>query len=930
MTSPLSGMPNKRDAWTQHMETTTGQKSVDLAKADQLGLDQATVDKLHKADANGDGRLDWDEAWKAFDSFDSNGDSGSVDLDKLGKSDKALAFARGLTTLVDANKTVAGLQSKGGFDSTQAHSYTVDGRTVTFPADALAKPAVVDTDYEGRPQISFQLADGTDGRLYKDATKGWIAVVDHQHYKVDLGTSGDVQIKGLLTDNAKAKQIEGHAFTLRVGSGAATTVASDRADAMALDANTPTILKNSAPGASDIQVEGATRFEKGWIGDGNKTMEYTFHFKDGRQAALRWSGNNKYTVRADGGSWASLDVPEGRYPYAKLTLAADGTVRAETRPMMAEGSKIDVFGADGKLIKTIDFSTEEARTARKQEGAAQMKAGDAEGVALVNRAYKEQIEHGLIVAPHTALGAGWKDRTLAPGYGERMGKAIAGLAASGKLDEARALQKKVVDELNGVDSPLTDADAKRLALDAYAQQLVAAGEPVASALLPDLATQVASHKDATPSRLYMSSTTYDAVDKLAQAQVAAGKLDAAKALYSAAANSDSTERRNLDGYKSGDTFVVTTGSGGTMALDDPPNGTAVKAYTGLTTSTARIAQTKVQQLEFTQKFQASAAALPGLTLTDAEKAQVPPSPEVMKKYFAAKYDGQMPQKMADLQAELGAYLKVAYAHPQLNVPDSVKGWTGADLATLKDGRLAADCFVTNRAVAHMLSGVGGLELTGVQNDGHSRLVITSTDGSQGFVQSNDQVAKLEGKSTDSLQSRVESTIAKNAGLQVLYGMPAPIRLGSAVQTGASLTDVDAAFDASFAAAEKNLAGISTTSTDGKLRAGGEKVRDLVKRYESFRTRANDFVKKWAATPAAERTDAMKKEKDALEAEMKQLDKDLASARGQVPTSQVRFIDAQKKNGGIFDLGVGRDFFTSGQVLLINGESGFSLGDGSGW
>ncbi|MCB9648399.1 MAG: hypothetical protein H6730_17630 [Deltaproteobacteria bacterium] len=64
---------------------------------------------------------------------------------------------------------------------------------------------------------------------------------------------------------------------------------------------------------------GATRFEKAWIGSGNKTMEYTAHFQDGRQAALRWSGNNKHTVRADGGDWAQLEVPEDRYPYAKLT-----------------------------------------------------------------------------------------------------------------------------------------------------------------------------------------------------------------------------------------------------------------------------------------------------------------------------------------------------------------------------------------------------------------------------------------------------------------------------------------------------------------------------------------------------------------------------------------------------------------------------------
>ena len=930
MTSPLSGMPGNKDAWKQHMETTTGTKALDLGKADQLGLDQATVDTLHKADTNGDGHLDWDEAWKAFDSFDGNGDSGSVDLDKLGKSDKALAFARGLTTLADANKAVSALRTTATFDPTTAHSYAVDGRTVEFPADALAKPAVVDKDYLDRPELRFQLADGTDGRLYKDATKGWVAVVDNQHYKVDLGTSGKIEIKGLLTDNTKAKQIEGHALSIRTNGGAWATVASDRAESITRDGSAPTLLRNKSPGAADIQVDGATRFEKAWIGDGNKTMEYTFHFKDGRQAALRWSGNNKYTVRGEGGSWSALEVPEGRYPYAKLTLQADGTVRAETHAMMSEGTKIDVFGKDGKLVETIDFSTESERSKRKAEGAAKIAAGDAAGVDLVNRAYKEQIAHGLIVAPHGSLGTGWKDQALAAGYGERMGKAVTALANSGKLDEAKALQKKIVDELAGVDSPLTDADAKRLAHDADAKQVVAAGEPTASALLHALAEQVAAHKDAEPSRLYLSDATYDAVDTLAKAQLTAGKLDAAKALYGAAANSDSTERKNLDGYKSGDTYVVKTGSGGTMALDDPPDGTAVKAFDGLSTSTARIARTKAKQIEFTQKFLKEAAALPGLTLTDAEKAQVPPSPEVMKRYFAAKYDGQMPSKMAELQDELGAYLKVAYAHPHLNVPDDVKGWTSADLATMKDGRLAADCFVMNRAAGHMLSGVGGLELTGVQASGHTRLLVTAKDGGQGFVLSNDQVAKLEGKATDKLQDRVETTIAKNAGLQVLYGMPAPIRLGTKHEAGAALTDVDAALDASYGAAKADLHGTSSTSSDGKLIAGGDKVRGLIKRYESFRSRANTFAKKWTSTPEAQRTDAMKKEKDALAAELKQLDKDLASARGQVPASQVRFLDAQQKNGGIFDLSVGRDFFTTGRVILINGETGFDTGGSSGW
>lgn len=930
MTSPLSGMPGTRDAWKKQMETATGQESLDLGKADKLGLDQATVDKLHKADTDGDGRLSWDEAWKAFDSFDSNGDAGSVDLTKLGKSDKALAFARGLTSLADANKTAAALHSTATFDATKAQTYTVDGRTITFPPDALAKPAVVDKDYLDRPQISFQLADGTDGRLYNDAKDGWVAVVDHQHYKVDLGSAKTLEIKGLLTDSKDGKQVEGHAFALRKDGGAWAVVANDRAESFTLNPDTGTILHNSAPGGTDIQVPaGATRFEKAWIGSGNKTMEYTAHFQDGRQAALRWSGNNKYTVRADGGDWAQLEVPEDRYPYAKLTLQADGTVRAETRPMMAEGSKVDVFGKDGKLIKTIDFSTEGERAKRKAEGAALIEAGSAEGVDLVNRAYKEQIDHGLIVSPHDDLSSGWKDRALATRYGERMGKAITALAASGKVDEAKALQKKVADELsNG--HPLGDTDAKRLALDAYAKQVIAAGEPVASALLPELASQVAANKGTEPGHLYLSDGTYDALDTLAQSQLAAGKLDAAKALYGAAANSDTTARRNLDGYKSGDTFVAKTGGGGTLALDDPPDGTAVKAYDGMSTSTASIARTKVAQIELTQRFQKEAAALPGLTLTDAEKAQVPPSPEVMKKYFAAKYDGQMPQKMGELQEELGAYLKVAYAHPRLNVPDDVKAWTSSGLPTLTDGRLAADCFVANRAAAHMLSGVGGLKITGVQNDGHSRLVVTSADGKQGFVQSNEEVAKLEGKSTDSLQSRVETTIAKHSGMQVLYGMPAPIRLGAAFETGAGLTDVDASFDASFAAAEKSLGGISATSTDGKLRAGGTKVRALVKRYESFRTRANEFTKKWVDTPVGQRTDAMKKEKDDLEAELKQLDKDLASVRGQVPSQQVLFIDAQKKNGGIFDLSLGRDFFTTGTAILINGETSFSLGGSSGW
>ena len=158
-----------------------------------------------------------------------------------------------------------------------------------------------------------------------------------------------------------------------------------------------------------------------------------------------------------------------------------------------------------------------------------------------------------------------------------------------------ALQKKVADELsNG--HPLGDTDAKRLALDAYAKQVIAAGEPVASGLLPELASQVAANKGTEPGHLYLSDGTYDALDTLARSQLAAGKLDAAKALYGAAANSDTTARRNLDGYKSGDTFVAKTGGGGTLALDDPPDGTAVKAYDGMSTSTASIATRSPRRL----------------------------------------------------------------------------------------------------------------------------------------------------------------------------------------------------------------------------------------------------------------------------------------------------------------------------------------------
>jgi hypothetical protein len=915
MTTPLKGMPNTKDAWKAHMETTTGQKTVDLSRADKLGLDQATIDKLHKADANGDGHLDWDEAWKAFDSFDGNGDAGSVDLDKLGKSDKAAAFAQGLTTLAGANQTANAARAVGGFDPTVAHIYTVDGRTIEFPPDALAKPAVVDKDNLGRPTLSFQLTDGTDGRLTKDPTKGWLATIDGKDYVAELGTTGKVVIKGVLTDDPKNKLVEGHAFSIKVGSGTPTYFANDRATSYTLDPTGKVVMKNGAPGTASIEAEGASRFETAWIGAGNQTMEYTTHFKDGRQTALRWSGKNDYAVRGEGGTWNKLDVPADRQLYSKLTVRPDGSVMAETYPKMGEGVKVDVYDKEGKLTKTLDYSTDAERSQRKSEGVAAAKAGDLSGVDVTNKAYQQQIEHSLLVTSGSDYSKGWQDRALATEYGTRMGKAVRELAAAGKLAEAKALQKKVVDELLGGEAPFTDATAKRMALDAMTAEVVAAGEPIASTLLPELGAAAQAHKASEPSNVFISDKTYQAIDALAQKELAAGRPDAAKKLYDAAGSFVTTETKNLGGYKSGDKYHVLTGSGGTIALDDPPSGIAVKGYDGLATSNAAVARMKSQQLAFAETWKKEVTSLPGLKLTDAEKNQVPPSPEVMKKYFAAKYDGQMPAKMEAMRTELDAYMKVAYAHPQLNTPDDVKGWTSAGLPTLKDGRLAADCFVTNRAVAHMLSGVSGLKMSVAQNDGHTRLVVTSTDGSQGFVQSNSNTAKLEGKATDGLQSRVERTIAKSAGLQVMYGLASPLRVGASFDTGAGLTDVDAAFDKSFAASDKALADINPASADGKLRAGALKVRDVVHKYEDFKARSNALARRWIEGPV---TEDLKKEKAALAAERTTLDKELASVRGQVPAEHLRFIDAQKK-GGVFDLSSGDEFFANRPFILSGNE-----------
>lgn len=924
-TKPLQGMPATKTEWKQHMQAKTGKQSIDLDKADRLGLSKDTVDRLHKADANDDGRLDWDEAWMAFDDFDSNGDSSSVDLAKLGKNDSALAFARGLDTLQAANDTVTKLRTTKDFDPTKAQTFTVAGRSIQFPPDSLAKKPVVDKDYLDRPEISFQLADGTDARLYKDDKQGWVAVVDHRHFKVDVGESGQIEIRGVLKNDPKNKVMDGHALQIRNDGGNWSTVSNDRATSVDLDGGA--ISLNRGTRNASLEVNDAARVDSAWIGTSKSTREHTIHFRDGRQVGLRWSGKNKYTVRPEGGQWKSLEVPEGRLPYAKLKIEADGSIRAETTPGLSRGSKVDIFSPEGKLLKTQDFTSGTSRNALKAEGAAQLQKGDAAGLELVNQAYKQQIDHGLILL-HGDFSAGAKERQLAGGYGKRMGEAIGNLAAGGKTTEAQALQKKFVQDMYQSGSPMQDKEARQLALDAFSKAIIGKGEPVASQLLPELGKEVTSQK-AEPRQLYLSKSTFEALDTLAKSELGANHLDAAKALYKTAGNAAvGGSQKLLLGHVSGDTYQTTAGDGSKVALNDPPAGHRIKGFDGIEVSGRDIAKVKSSQIDFSKTFRADAQALPGLKLSASELNAVPPSPETMKTYFAAKYDGQMPAKMDEMRQELGAYLKVAYAHPQLNVPDSVKGWNSSNLPTMADGRIAADCLCMNRGVAHMLSGVSGLKIHAAENTGHARLVVTTADGKAGFIQSNANTAKLSG--TGTLRDRVSQTVSSNESLQVNWGMPAPIYLGAGFSTGQALSDVDGALDKDFDNTEKQIGGISSSSADGKQIVGGKKVTDVIQRHEAFRAKAEKFAQKWSDSPDDRMSASMKKEQAELKTELEQLEKDVSSLRGDLPSNLRRFVDGQKKNGGVFEVGSAGDWLKGNSTLLmINGQSGFAL-SGSGW
>jgi len=627
----------------------------------------------------------------------------------------------------------------------------------------------------------------------------------------------------------------------------------------------------------------------GWqMSHSKEHVDFRLKMADGSEAIVRERGPGKpiQVKMAGEGGWREVPVADGER-LTGVKVNKDGSVDATTEPKTVDpvndrkaGPKVRHLdpAADGKWTSTLtsNLSTKEARDLSVDAGQARLAKGDAGGVRDMARAYAAKNELDYVYAadksfvPDVAI----KDRNAAD-FGARSGKEIARLHSEGKTEQAKVLQKEFATQLG---TTFPDPAQRQRALDTYTGEVLDRGPKTATDLLPALA------KDIAPKHAHLGANSFDKLSTMADAELAAGNKDSAKVLWNFAKKASAEGSRDyLPGAKpvNGELWVP-TGNGGNMALKEmTPGSGEIEVNHGRQIGNAAVADVKAGQLEYSAKFVASAKSLPKLQLTDAELNGVPPTPEVMKKYLAAKYDGKMPDKFPQLQSEMTEYMNVGFAHTKLDVPDDNKAWQSGDLPRTSDGRLAGDCMVMNRAVTGMLSDVRGLDMRAVETDGHTRLVVSDSKG-RGFVQSNENVVALARGS--SLESRVESTIAKTPSLQVVHGMPSPVELG------APIAGDD--FDASRAVAAGKLDKL--TGNEAKMRASGGPVRDALHHADAFRLRSEAFFIRYQEAKPDQRK-KMESERQSMATEYAGLQTEI----GQLPTAGMKsFVEGQRKSGAL--------------------------------
>lgn len=846
MSFSVPSSSTNRAQWLAEMQQQNGEV-LDLSRAQALGVSADVAAALRRADINGDGRLSWSDVWTTLRAPDQAG---------------ALAAPQ------------------------PAGTTTYAGRAFRFPAGTLAEPPTVKED-----GLHLRFTDGTQARLKKDGDH-WNVVLDGRIYTATLPAGGAVELRAIAADRPTDHAVRGHALEIRVSGGAWALVANADARAERLEANGEMIINNQgsvfAPGAERVE---SVPMRAG----GERYVQLTLHYPDGRRIQLEIH-QNRYLLQV--GDERRI-IPRAHDDLThNLRLDRAGAITVETINL-AQPAEAGTR-APGPLIRryepgstdpvTLNLTTPAERTARIDEALASLRAGDATAASRLLVAYDARADYDV---PPTLNAATQARFDAARSLGQSAAAAIAELA---RTNPAAALtaQRALLDALARTPR-LYQEDSARLFVDAY----VTALGPNAP-LLEDLATR-ARGDVALRERLYVSPATDRSLATFASTRVSAGDLDGARRVQSFLAQALSDARTPLvPGTPNGDAYDVALPGGGTLALSGVDDPAEARGYAGLASPPAKIAAMRVRQIDFALAFRRNIEALPAearATFSAADLAAVPPTPEVMQRYFTARYDGRMPAAMAELQSELRSYLQVAYLHPHLDVPDTFPGW-GSTLPQSADGRLIADCAVMARATAHLLSGVSGLKMAAVANDGHLRLVVTSADGRRGFVQSNDALAELPARPA-ALEGRVNAAIARNADLRVLMGLPAPVKIGTVIDAAT----VDASFGQSRDAAHAALRDLS--GTPARLRAAGVAVRPVMGRFSAFRADAEAFYQRWQAASPTER-DGMVAERSRLLARYRSLERE-ANTLPTDPSTMAAFVREMRRDGGMFNLGYGLDF-----------------------
>lgn len=585
---------------------------------------------------------------------------------------------------------------------------------------------------------------------------------------------------------------------------------------------------------------------------GNKFAEVGLTFAGGKKVALLLMPRRRFKVKLEKGAWSpvvpfdfSMNQPVMRIlPTGEIQF--EGTVRASARigtkrtiidaKSLISGPEIHHFRlVNKKWVKHItDFSTQDARIAQGAKGGKTLMKGDVKGLAQLERAYKERIEHDRISYQSFDPEPRGKDREVhfAEAYGETVAKAVVHLFGQKKLSTAKAIQKAFVDRLFSFEtSPFKDYWAISKVLNGYYKIVIATENvPFILQMLPPLNESVMDNGNEAA----LDHKGSLQLRKLAEAELVAGRRDQALKLFQLGASTHSMSQSNqlLGGKVSpdGTKYIVKTAGGKTLYLDMVMDGVTMD-YDGLSSLDNDYASVRARQITFSNQWKVRAEKLK--IFSPDELAQLPPTAEVMQRYFTAKYNKRMPGAFIEMRTELKEYMDAAFLHSVIDVPDQKQIWNSQQLPQAADSRWVGDCGVMTRAVLNMLKGISGIEFRPIVSSGHIRLLVITKNQREGLVESNSVVREL--LKGGSLKRRVERTIGKFSGLQVLHNMPESLSVGPRVKR-TTKQSLDDALDTSTNAAEKKRPTINP-----RLYKEGEAMTSIIHRYDNFTSRRYTFL-----------------------------------------------------------------------------------------